>query len=105
MKEKRITIELAVEFGDHLSTREIWGQKVNSRVTSLLEMGYKVHVSFKGMKAVSTSFLDEAFGKLVEAFDLEFLKINLSFSEISDHHRVNLNRAILLRHGRIAAKT
>jgi len=104
MNDKSATLEIAAEFGDHLSTREIWGQKVQGRIVSLLEMGYKVRVSFKGMKTVSTSFLDEAFGKLVEVFDLDFLKKNLSFSDISDHHRANLNRAVLLRHSRLADK-
>ncbi len=95
--EKLTVITLATEFGTHLSTREIWGQKVFAKITALLEMEYSVQVSFADMKAVSVSFLDEAFGKLAEVYSIEFLKKHLSFTEISDHHRANLNRAIMLR--------
>jgi hypothetical protein len=92
-------IELAKKYGPHLATREIWGQKVCSDIKGLLAMGYTVEVSFKGMDSASPSFLDEAFGKLVEEYDLNFLKKHLSITNISDHYRMVLNKAIIRRNG------
>lgn len=96
-QEMRTIIELATKYGTHLATREIWGQKVCSDIKTLLALGYSVEVSFKGMESASPSFFDEAFGKLVEEYSLDFLKHHLSITNISEHYRVVLNRAILRR--------
>ncbi len=100
MTEKKTVIALATKYGAHLATREIWGQKVCSDIKALLAMDYSIEVSFKDMVSTSPSFLDEAFGKLVEEYDLEFLKKRLSFTNITDYYRTNLNKAILRRHSR-----
>lgn len=97
MPDNQTTIELATKYGRHLATREIWGQKVCSDIKALLAMNYSVEVSFKGMESASPSFFDEAFGKLVEEYSLEFLKQHLSITNITDEYRIVLNKAILRR--------
>lgn len=59
------------------------GAKVYAYLLPLLKKGEVVCLSFKGVDAVPSSFVNSAFIHLLDDFDFEFVKKSLSFSNTS----------------------
>ena len=57
------------------------GQVIHDMIVPALERGEAVTVSFKGVGAVPTSFVNAAFIELLEQFDFAFIKSHLRIVE------------------------
>lgn len=69
------------------------GEKVFSVIYDILQKNEKVNISFDGIYALNTSFINSAFIELLEHFSFDFIKSNLMFSNSTNQ----INSAILSR--------
>lgn len=59
------------------------GAKVFNSILPLLKKGETVSISFKGVDALPSSFVNTAFIPLLDHFDFEYIKKSLLFSNTS----------------------
>lgn len=59
------------------------GQKVYDYIYKFVEKEQKINVSFERVDAVPSSFVNSAFIQLLEHFDFEQIKRNISFTNTS----------------------
>ena len=68
----------SLKFGHHYTPED--GAQVFRRIYPLMAEGKKVVVSFAGVNSAPSSFVNEAFIKLLEHFPFERIEAQLSFS-------------------------
>lgn len=73
------------------------GEFVRQLIIENWSKGEKIEISFEGVKLVTPSFADEAFGKLVLTYSLEQLKNKLIFLGIDGETKDKINKGIELR--------
>lgn len=89
MKKNDITIIKLSEFGDSVGTREL-GNRIRERVSSLIEKGSRVLISFKGISIISSAFADEVFGKLFVKLGEEKFKETIKVNDFDNPEQKNL---------------
>ncbi|MCK4946957.1 MAG: STAS-like domain-containing protein [Candidatus Aureabacteria bacterium] len=72
------------------------GQAIREMVLENWDKG-DIEVSFEGVKLVTPSFLDEAFGKLVLEHNLKEMINKLKFTHIGEETKEKINRSVELR--------
>lgn len=70
------------------------GQKVYELIVKVLSEKRKVTISFQNIQMLTTAFLNTAIGQLYRDFSEDFIRENLTVSEISDSGKVALKRVV-----------
>jgi len=73
------------------------GEGVQEIIVHNWDKEQKFEVDFQGVKVVTPSFIDEAFGKLVRHYSLEELRNKLDFLQIDETIKDKINKSIELR--------
>lgn len=68
------------------------GNKVFEKINKALNKGSKVQLSFKGVKILTTAFLNTAVGKLYGTFSAEQIEDGLSISDLDAYNTSLLKR-------------
>lgn len=79
---KQITISLFEVVGSTFCVASDDGQKVYNRISSALEQGYEVALSFHNVRVLTSAFLNAAVGQLYGKFDSTLLSARLSAKDI-----------------------
>ena len=90
------TINIKEVVHKSLSSRKD-GRKLRRHLEKLWDENDRLEIDFSGMEIASVSFLDEAFGALLDNHSLDEMKGKLSFINIEDEDRKLLNYIILSR--------
>jgi hypothetical protein len=89
-----LKVQIVNVIGDVYAVEAEDGQKVFNLITKAFADGQKVNISFQNIEMLTTAFLNTAVGQLYKDFTEEFVKENLSVSEISDSGIVSLKRVV-----------
>jgi len=96
------TIYLYKQIGSRCFDRDSHGKPIFNEIVSLLSEADEIVISFKDVQIATSSFLDEAFAKLVFYFDPDTLKGKLRFIEINSMIMPKPDRVFKVRKGQRA---
>lgn len=83
--------------GKTLSSRTE-GKKMRAAITRRWQHYDVITIDFEGLDVASVSFMDEAFGRLLDLYGLEDMKSKLKFIGLDDDDRMLLNYIIISRY-------
>jgi len=95
-------IKISEIVGEYCSERKNVGDKKGGQAIRELIMGFlnkeeRIEISFEGVKIVTPSFIDEAFGKLALNYPLEKLRKKLFFIGDTSEIKDKINKSVELR--------
>jgi hypothetical protein len=91
---ENITISIVNTIGDVYGVEADDGQKVFELIAKALNDRKKVVLSFQNIEMLTTAFLNSAVGQLYKNHTEEYIKENVTVSDISDSGKVALKRVI-----------
>ena len=88
--------------GEHCSERNsngniIGGKEIRQMIESFWNSEQKISISFKNIKTITPSFIDEAIGKLALKYDFSELQSKLEFKNYTELIKARINKVIFLR--------
>lgn len=89
-----ITINIVNTIGDVYGVEAEDGQKVFELVVKAFNDKKKITLSFQNIEMLTTAFLNTAVGQLYKDYSEDFIKENLSVSNISESGKVALKRVV-----------
>ncbi|OJV36927.1 MAG: hypothetical protein BGO29_01970 [Bacteroidales bacterium 36-12] len=89
-----LQIQIVNLIGDVYAVEAEDGQKIFNSITKAFTDKQKVNISFQNIEMLTTAFLNTAVGQLYKDYTEEFIKENLSVSDISDSGIVSLKRVV-----------
>ena len=89
-----VTINLLQIVGSPFWVAEEDGERVFQQLKAAIESGRSAVLSFEGVEALTTSFLNFAVGKLYECFPVEVLQSRLSVVQIPEREARRLKQVI-----------
>ena len=92
---KNITINIVNTIGDVYGVEAEDGQKVFGLISKAFYDKKKVILSFQNIEMLTTAFLNTAVGQLYKDLSEDFIKENLSVSDISESGKVALKRVVV----------
>lgn len=91
---ENITINIVNTIGDVYGVEAEDGQKVFELISKAFNDKKKVILSFQNIEMLTTAFLNTAVGLLYKDLTEDFIKENLSVSDISESGKVALKRVV-----------
>lgn len=91
---ENITINIVNTIGDVYGVEAEDGQKVFDLIFKAFNDKKKVILSFQNIEMLTTAFLNTAVGQLYKDLTEDFIKENLSVSDISESGKVALKRVV-----------
>ena len=91
---ENITINIVNTIGDVYGVEAEDGQKVFELIFKAFNDKKKVILSFQNIEMLTTAFLNTAVGQLYKDLTEDFIKENLSVSDISESGKVALKRVV-----------
>ncbi len=89
-----LKIQIVNVIGDVYAVEAEDGQKIYNLITKAFAEKQRVNISFQNIEMLTTAFLNTAIGQLYKDNSEEFIKENLSVSDISDSGIVSLKRVV-----------
>lgn len=89
-----MNISIINAIGDTFGVEAEEGNKVYELITRAFAENKKVLLSFQNIEMLTTAFLNTAVGQLYKDYSTEFIKENLSVSNISESGKVALKRVV-----------
>lgn len=89
-----IIISLVDVVGDGICVTDDDGQKLYELIVENFSNGNSVKLSFDGVIDLTSAFLNTAIGQLYGHFEEDFIRNNLSVTDISDNDVVILSRVV-----------
>jgi len=90
-----ITINIVNTIGDVYGVEAEDGQKVFELILKAFNENKKVHLSFQNIEMLTTAFLNTAVGQLYKDHSEDFIKANLSVSDLTESGKVALKRVVI----------
>lgn len=92
--ENQIELSIYQILSSQFAFTEEDGQKIYERIEAAVSVSHKINVSFRDIKAITTTFLDTAFGQLYSKFTREKLNELISFSNICSADLIKLSSVL-----------
>ncbi len=91
---ENVTINIVNTIGDVYGVEAEDGQKVFDLIIKAFQDGKKGILSFQNIEMLTTAFLNTAVGQLYNDYSEDFIKENLTVSEISESGKIALKRVV-----------
>lgn len=90
----KITVNIVNVIGDFYGVEAEDGQKVHDKIKKAFAENKKVNLSFQNIDFLTTAFLNTAIGQLYKDNSEEYIKKNLTVSDISESGKISLKRVV-----------
>ena len=91
---ENVTISIVNTIGDGYGVEAEEGQKVFDLIIKAFRDEKKVTLSFQNIEMLTTAFLNTAVGQLYKDYSEDFIKENLTVSDISESGKIALKRVV-----------
>ena len=91
---EHITINIVNTIGDVFGVEVEDGQRVFELITKAFNDNKRVNLSFQNIEILTTAFLNTAVGQLYKDYSEDFIKENLTVSNISESGKISLKRVV-----------